>query len=138
MTISISFIIFTLPYSTYELLRKLGANSKWFKNRNLLRACMLLIDINHSTNFILYCLTAQRFRNELKNIICNGFNRDTKNNAYKSTISNSFYYSTNGQNRRPSSYVPQHYYTNNNREQTLLARQKQIAEANQKLKADTG
>jgi hypothetical protein len=70
LTISISFILLTLPYSAFELLRKLNVNYKWLKNRNVMRAFMLLIDINHATNFILYCLTAKRFRNELKTIIC--------------------------------------------------------------------
>jgi hypothetical protein len=71
LTISISFIILTLPYSAYELLRKLDfLQYKWLKNRHVMRACMLLIDINHATNFIFYCLTAQRFRKELYKVLC--------------------------------------------------------------------
>jgi hypothetical protein len=59
-----------MPYSTFELLRKIGVNRKWLKNRNIMRAFMMLIDINHATNFILYCATGQRFRTELKSILC--------------------------------------------------------------------
>ena len=73
LTISLSFILLTLPYSAFELLRKLNVDYKWLKNRNVMRAFMLLIDINHATNFILYCLTAKRFRNELKTIVCTKF-----------------------------------------------------------------
>ena len=29
---------------------------------------LFLIDLNHSTNFVFYVLTAERFRNQLKNI----------------------------------------------------------------------
>ncbi|CAF0870284.1 unnamed protein product [Brachionus calyciflorus] len=91
MTISISFFILTLPYSTFELLRKLGFKSKWLKSRNLLRLVMLLIDINHATNFILYCLTAQRFRNELKIIILRMFkrNRNDKKRNFTSNCNDS-------------------------------------------------
>jgi len=38
------------------------------KVRVFQRATLLLIDLNHSTNFIFYVLTAERFRNQLKNI----------------------------------------------------------------------
>ena len=69
LTISLSFIILTLPYAIFELLRKLGVGFKILKSRTFMRVCMMLIDINHATNFILFCLTAQRFRTELKKIL---------------------------------------------------------------------
>ena len=68
LTISISFIVLTFPYSIFELFRKIGFKSSFLKNRLLLRFVMLLIDVNHSTNFVLFCLTARRFRNELRYI----------------------------------------------------------------------
>ena len=83
LTISISFIVFTLPYSTYELLRKLGVKFTWLKNRNVMRACMLLMDLNHSTNFIFYCLTAQKFRTALVENFCGNANNNNKNNKNK-------------------------------------------------------
>ena len=73
LTISIAFIMLTLPYTTFELFRKLGSNWKLFKNRYALRFCMFLIDLNHSTNFVIYFLSTQRFRNELKGIFCQLF-----------------------------------------------------------------
>lgn len=68
LTISISFIVLTFPYSIFELFRKLGFKPNFLRNRLLLRFVMLLIDLNHSTNFVLFCLTARRFRNELRYI----------------------------------------------------------------------
>ncbi len=38
------------------------------KVRHFQRATLLLIDLDHSTNFLFYVLSAQRFRNQLKNI----------------------------------------------------------------------
>jgi hypothetical protein len=86
LTACISFFILTMPYSAFELMRKIGANSPYLKNRNVMRAFMLLIDINHATNFILYCLTAQRFRTELKDIIfkCWPFKIEDKNGRNRS------------------------------------------------------
>lgn len=68
LTISISFVLLTFPYSIFDLFRKFGLKSNFLKNRVLLRSVMFLIDLNHSTNFVLFCLTARRFRIELKNI----------------------------------------------------------------------
>ena len=39
------------------------------KVRVFQRATLLLVDLNHSTNFLFYVLTAERFRNQLKNIL---------------------------------------------------------------------
>lgn len=74
LTISISFVALTMPYSFFELIRKLIDHqtlNKVLSNhqvRKLQRAMLFLIDLNHSTNFIFYVLTAERFRNELKRI----------------------------------------------------------------------
>jgi hypothetical protein len=91
LTISLSFVIFTLPYSAFELFRKLDVNTKLFKNRYAMRFCMFLIDLNHSTNFIFYCLTAQRFRDELKSILCSLIGKEEKKNRRTSSIAYSNY-----------------------------------------------
>ncbi len=75
LTISISFLILTLPYSLFELMRKFLNEQTFYaiipknKVRVFQRATLLLIDLNHSTNFIFYVLTAERFRIQLKNIL---------------------------------------------------------------------
>jgi hypothetical protein len=68
-TVSITFVLFTLPYAIYELLRKLNPNSLAFQNRFIHRAVLFFIDCLHATNFILYCLTGKKFRDELRNIL---------------------------------------------------------------------
>lgn len=93
MTASISFMVLSLPYSAFDLLRKFDFQFEFLKNRKVLRFVLLLVDINHATNFILYCITGQRFREELKAIYCydknkipnrnhkvisNGCNRETR------------------------------------------------------------
>ena len=75
LTISITFLVLILPYSVFELMHKLLSRETFnyfisTKNaRYVQRATLLLIDLNHSTNFFLYVLTAKRFRNELKRIL---------------------------------------------------------------------
>jgi hypothetical protein len=75
LTISVSFLILTLPYSLFELMRKFLNEQTFYaiipknKVRVFQRATLLLIDLNHSTNFIFYVLTAERFRIQLKNIL---------------------------------------------------------------------
>jgi hypothetical protein len=58
--------MFTLPYSIYELIRKISTNSK--QSRIVHRAFLFLLDCLHATNFILYFLSGKRFRAELKRI----------------------------------------------------------------------
>ena len=76
LTISISFLVLTMPYSLFELIRKF-LDPKTFnqiipinKVRIFQRATLLLVDLNHSTNIFFYILTAERFRNELKTFLC--------------------------------------------------------------------
>lgn len=85
LSISITFLVLLLPYSVFELMRKLLSRDtfNYFISTNnaryVQRATLLLIDLNHSTNFFLYVLTAKRFRNELKRILFFGKinNKDT-------------------------------------------------------------
>ena len=67
VAISFSFVVLTLPFSIYELLRKLYPHEQKFKNRTVQRVVLFLFDCLHATNFILYCLTGKKFRIELKN-----------------------------------------------------------------------
>nr|QVK45705.1 G protein-coupled receptor [Proales similis] len=63
--ISISFIVFTFPYALFDLLRKMNVEAELLKSRKFMRFCLLLMDLNHSTNFIFYCLAGDKFRREL-------------------------------------------------------------------------
>ncbi len=75
LVISISFVILTLPYSLFELMRKTLHQDTFYsiisrdRVRDFQRATLLLIDLNHSTNFIFYVLAAERFRNQLIKIL---------------------------------------------------------------------
>jgi hypothetical protein len=82
LAISVTFVVFTLPYATFELLRKLNLNIKWLKDRNAQRAVMLPIDFLHAINFFLYCLTGKKFRDVLfKIVFFNGVNRSFSRTA---------------------------------------------------------
>lgn len=73
-TISVTFVAFTLPFATYELLRKLGFKNKFFINRNAQRAFMFPIDCLHTINFFLYCLSGKKFRDTLFDMFCSSVN----------------------------------------------------------------
>jgi hypothetical protein len=93
LSISIVFVILTLPYSIFELLRKLNVSFRFLKSRTYLRACLFLIDLNHSTNFVFYCLTAQKFRSQLVEILCSLRNYEFGRQAKR--LNHSSLYSTN-------------------------------------------
>lgn len=73
LLLSFAFIVLSLPYTIYEILRKhelliyLGIESHATK-MFCLNFVQFLLDINHSTN-ILGCLVCERFRDELKKLI---------------------------------------------------------------------
>jgi hypothetical protein len=128
LTAAISFIALTMPYSTFELFRKIGVNRKWLRNRNIMRAFMMLIDINHATNFILYCATGQRFRTELKSILCcenrskrGGAGAGGKNNAsfsplnynYRNSIHNKINQNNSNRNNQTNSRLKNNANSNN-------------------------
>ena len=84
LTISITFFILTVPYSIYELMIRLLDNKTFnyyipnkIRRKNIEKATLLLVDLNHSTNFFVYVLTTKRFRNELKNIFFFWKKKDT-------------------------------------------------------------
>ncbi len=64
--VSVSFIVLTAPWCIYILLRNFeGINVPEHGN-----TAYLLLALNHSINFWLYCLSGKRFRQEFVNIIC--------------------------------------------------------------------
>lgn len=65
-TISVTFVVFTVPYATFELLRRFNES---LRVRELQRAFVFFVDCLHATNFILYCLTGKKFRDELVRIL---------------------------------------------------------------------
>jgi hypothetical protein len=69
ISISLTFLIFTLPFSIHELLRKLYPKEEKFQNITIQRIVLFLLDCLHATNFILYCLIGKKFRNQLINIL---------------------------------------------------------------------
>ncbi len=66
LSISFSFIILTSPWCFHILLRNL-AN---INIPQLGHSSFVLLILNHSINFVLYCLSGQRFRQECVNLIC--------------------------------------------------------------------
>ena len=68
LTASISFVVLSFPNSVFDILRQLDFEKSvnFLMNRKIHRLVHLLVDIKHATNFILYCILAQKFREELK------------------------------------------------------------------------
>lgn len=88
MTISISFVLLSFPYSAFELMRKLDlVQFAWLRTRQANRLVLLLLDIHHATNFFLYCLTGQKFRAELKEMFLNALRCPNGNNSANNTPS---------------------------------------------------
>ena len=69
ISISLTFLILTLPFSIHELHRKLYPYEKKFQNRITQRTVLFFLDCLHATNFILYCLIGKKFRNALMNVL---------------------------------------------------------------------
>ena len=69
ISISLTFLILTLPFSIHELLRKLYPKEEKFQNLTTQGIVLFLLDCLHATNFILYCLIGKKFRNQLINIL---------------------------------------------------------------------
>jgi hypothetical protein len=69
ISISLTFLILTLPFSIHELLRKLYPKEEKFQNLTTQGIVLFLLDCLHAKNFILYCLIGKKFRNQLINIL---------------------------------------------------------------------
>ena len=74
MSISVTFIILTLPYPVYFILDSIyrhDAASMAYTKVMLLGSFAPICDsVNHSINIVLYCLCGQKFRNQLKALLC--------------------------------------------------------------------
>lgn len=72
MLLAVSFVwlVLTGPFTLYALF----VESTRLRYDMLTKTvCFLLMYANHASNFYLYCVTGQRFRNELKNMIARSF-----------------------------------------------------------------
>lgn len=89
--ISVTFILFTMPFTIYEIIRKTESLYLKYKHilkyRHLHRFVHFLLDCLHSTNFILFCLVGERFRKQLKLILCKNVNKSNNNKFF---LSNKF------------------------------------------------
>ena len=73
LTVSFSWLVLTVPFTLFSLFP-----STWFYHEEYKYApgqlikviSFLLMYINHSTNFYLYCLTGRKFRQEAADILC--------------------------------------------------------------------
>ncbi|XP_069138625.1 thyrotropin-releasing hormone receptor-like [Argopecten irradians] len=71
LVISFVWIVTTLPRSVYDLLKGRPKTLDEMGNQVLGKViCFILMYINHSINFFLYCLTGQRFRMEFVKFMC--------------------------------------------------------------------
>ncbi len=66
LSISFSFIVLTCPWCIHILLRNIAS----INIKILGHSSFVLLVINHSINFVLYCLSGKRFRQEFINLIC--------------------------------------------------------------------
>lgn len=79
-TISVTFLLFTLPYTICEILRKMSSNMRVLIDRYAQRVIMFPLDLLHSCNFVLYYLSSQQFRSALFKIFTKFLKkRDQKN-----------------------------------------------------------
>jgi hypothetical protein len=67
-TISITFLIFTLPYTVCEILRKMNSNMKNLIDRYAQRVITFPLDLLHAYNFFLYYLSSEKFRHAFSQV----------------------------------------------------------------------
>ena len=74
LTVSFTYIVLNLPigvFSVFGALEKLMDNAHQMAQQYLWLIVGLLLQFtNNSINFVLYCATGPRFRNELKAMFC--------------------------------------------------------------------
>ncbi|ELU07541.1 hypothetical protein CAPTEDRAFT_188046 [Capitella teleta] len=71
LILSLAFLLLTGPYTLHSLIVKDTREPK-IQARNLLSktVCFLLMYLNHSINFYLYCISGKKFRKELNKLLC--------------------------------------------------------------------
>lgn len=99
ISISLTFLILTLPFSIHELLRKLYPTEQKFKDRFTQRFVLFLLDCLHATNFLLYCLVGKKFRDQLKIILRCKIDSQDKNLGKTSSTYVTNYVSSFNQNK---------------------------------------
>ncbi len=71
LTVSFVWLLLTFPFTLRSLLEgKASTNhdrARLFLSKTI---CFLLMYLNHSVNFLLYCLTGKKFRSELTDLLC--------------------------------------------------------------------
>ena len=85
-TISFTFILFTAPFTIFEVVRKISDDKSvtaFLNSRDMHRLGHFLLDCLHVTNFIFYCVFARGFRSELRKFFLNCNRRCIKNQEYK-------------------------------------------------------
>ncbi len=70
LTTSTAFLVLTLPYCMYYMLRKYYIISKYQPQPHFKAIALVMQQTNHAINFLLYCFSGPRFRRELRNIFC--------------------------------------------------------------------
>ena len=72
LVVSIAWLVLTAPYVVFTIfVRTMSRNDPpTYATKRLVKLfCFLLMYINHSINFLLYCLTGRKFRAELKEML---------------------------------------------------------------------
>ena len=69
LAIALLFLLLSLPYLIYEMLKYHLLSKEALRSGIFLRICLSLIDINHSFKFFGYYLASRRFRTELRKAI---------------------------------------------------------------------
>ncbi len=70
LTTSTAFMVLTLPFCMYYLLRKYSVISKYNKQPHFKDIALVMQQTNHAINFFIYCFSGPRFRRELKTVFC--------------------------------------------------------------------
>ncbi|UJR27095.1 hypothetical protein I4U23_008395 [Adineta vaga] len=71
LIISFIFVICTLPISIRSLIAEYLPSQKSTARWQIIQLCLtLLMFLNHTINFVLYCLTGRTFRSECRKLIC--------------------------------------------------------------------
>ena len=86
LTISFSFLVTTTPMNVYIIMRPLMGTDVRTKSRLELFKTIaeMLMYVNHSINFYVYCATGQKFRQQLLQLLCRSKNRSGHTTMFNS------------------------------------------------------
>ena len=85
VVVSVSFLVLTLPYTIYYILTVVfteKASDAHSEAKDLLIAASLILiaDLNHCLNFLLYFVSGKTFRHDLKKLFCSRSSEDANGN----------------------------------------------------------